>query len=123
LITQWDLLSPDEWTERIRDQNDGSKPREPYQRCSQAIFEAWLKPRIQAELLIDSHFGLKFESLEETEEGVVSQLVDAATGEKYVVKSKYVVGCDRAGSRVRKAIGGELVGGPVYVEYARRGRL
>jgi 2-polyprenyl-6-methoxyphenol hydroxylase-like FAD-dependent oxidoreductase len=101
LITQWDLLSPDEWTERIRDQNEGSKPREPYQRCSQAVFEPWLKPHIQAESLIDSYSGLKFESLEETEEGVVSQLVDTVTGEKYVVKSKYGVGCDRAGSRVQ----------------------
>jgi 2-polyprenyl-6-methoxyphenol hydroxylase-like FAD-dependent oxidoreductase len=113
LIAKWDLDSPDQWRKRITQQNDGSMPAEPYQRCSQAIFEAWLKPRIQAEQLIDSHFGMKFESLKETDEGVVSQLVDRKTGEKHVVRSKYVVGTDGAGSRVRKEIGGELIGGPV----------
>ncbi|KAH6685811.1 FAD binding domain-containing protein [Plectosphaerella plurivora] len=88
-------------------------PREPYQRCSQAIFEAWLKPRIQAEDLIDSHFGLKFESLVESEDGVESTLVDVQTCERHIVKSQYVVGCDGAGSRIRTHIGSELIGGPV----------
>jgi 2-polyprenyl-6-methoxyphenol hydroxylase-like FAD-dependent oxidoreductase len=88
-------------------------PLEPYQRCSQAILEAWLKPRVLAEPLIDCHYGLKFESLVETEKGVESTLSDVTTGEKHVVHSEYVVGCDGAGSRVRKAMGSELIGGPV----------
>lgn len=88
-------------------------PREPYQRCSQAIFESWLKPRIQDNPLIDSHFGVKFETLKELEDGVESYLTDVKTGGKYVIRSKFVVGCDGAGSRVRKAIGSELIGGPV----------
>jgi 2-polyprenyl-6-methoxyphenol hydroxylase-like FAD-dependent oxidoreductase len=87
-------------------------PREPYQRCSQAIFEAWLKPRIQAEPLITSVFGMKLDSLAETDNGVESQLTDVA-GESHVIRSKYVVGCDGAGSRVRRSIGGNLIGGPV----------
>ena len=107
-----DLPSPDEWRSRIKEQNSGSMPREPYQRCSQAIFEAWLKPRIQAESSITSIFGMKFESLVETEDGVESYLTDAA-GESHLVKSKYVIGCDGAGSRVRRSIGGTLIGGPV----------
>jgi 2-polyprenyl-6-methoxyphenol hydroxylase-like FAD-dependent oxidoreductase len=87
-------------------------PREPYQRCSQAIFEAWLKPRIQAEPLIESIFGMKFEDLVETDDGVESRLINA-TGKTHVIKSKYVIGCDGAGSRVRRSIGGNLIGGPV----------
>lgn len=87
-------------------------PREPYQRCSQAIFEAWLKPKIQAEPLIDSYFGMSFESLTEEVDGVTSILVDAASGEKHQVKSRYVLACDGAGSRVRRAIGVPLTGGP-----------
>jgi 2-polyprenyl-6-methoxyphenol hydroxylase-like FAD-dependent oxidoreductase len=87
-------------------------PREPYQRCSQAIFEAWLKPRIQMEPSIDSQFSVKFESLEEHEDYVESHLTNVDTGEKFVIRSQYVVGCDGAGSRVRKAIGSELIGGP-----------
>lgn len=88
-------------------------PREPYQRCSQAVFEAWLKPRLQTEPLIDSHFGMKFETLDETEDYVSSHLVDTQTGTKHVVKSQYVIACDGAGSRVRRCLGIETIGGPV----------
>ena len=90
-------------------------PREPYQRCSQAIFEAWLKPRIQAEPLIDAHFGIKFESLLEKEDSVECHLTDVTTNQAHIVRSQYVIGCDGAGSRVRKEIGSDTIGGPVYV--------
>jgi FAD-dependent monooxygenase len=87
-------------------------PREPYQRCSQAIFEAWLKPKIQAEPFVESFFGMKFESLVESDAGVECELTDVS-GEKHIVNAEYVVGCDGAGSRVRRAIGADLIGGPV----------
>ena len=88
-------------------------PREPYQRCSQAVFEAWLKPRIEAEPSIKSLFGLKFESLTEHKDFVTSTFVDTS-GHKHLVKSKYVIACDGAGSHVRQSVGIDLVGGPVY---------
>ncbi|KAH7085238.1 FAD binding domain-containing protein [Paraphoma chrysanthemicola] len=112
-VAQWELPSPRQWRENIRQQNDGTMPREPYQRCSQAIFEAWLKKHIQQQPLIEAHFGVKFESLEESEDGVVSHVVDVATSEKHNIRSQYVAGCDGAGSRVRKSIGIDLIGGPV----------
>ena len=87
-------------------------PREPYQRCSQAIFEAWLKPRIQAEPLIESYFGLKFESMVESSDGVESTLVNTESGDVHLVRSQYVVGCDGAGSRVRRCLDIPLTGGP-----------
>jgi FAD-dependent monooxygenase len=55
---------------------------------------------------------MKFETLVETDDGVESQLIDSA-GETHVIKSKYVIGCDGAGSHVRRTIGGNLIGGPV----------
>ncbi len=87
-------------------------PREPYQRCSQAIFEAWLKPKIQENPLIETHFGWKFESLVESSEDVEATVVDQS-GQLHKIVSQYVIGCDGAGSRVRAAIGGKLGGGPV----------
>ncbi|EXJ73511.1 uncharacterized protein A1O5_03272 [Cladophialophora psammophila CBS 110553] len=111
-IAKWDLPSPDWWRAHIKEHNDGSMPREPYQRCSQAIFEAWLKPRIQEQPLIESHFGWKFETLSESDTGVECDFTDTA-GETHRVRAQYVVGCDGAGSRVRKAIGVDLIGGPV----------
>ena len=87
-------------------------PREPYQRCSQAIFEAWLRPHVAKDPRVMCKFGLKFEELVEYEDHIVSTLVDRTTGDKYSVKSQYVLGCDGAGSRVRKSIGIGLTGGP-----------
>jgi 2-polyprenyl-6-methoxyphenol hydroxylase-like FAD-dependent oxidoreductase len=97
----------------IMEKNDGSMPREPYQRCSQVIFEAWLRSLIDAHPSVDLFFGLKFESLQEKDDEVISQLVDVATGEIHIIKSKYVVGCDGAGSRVRRSTGLNLTEGPV----------
>ena len=88
-------------------------PLEPYQRCSQAIFEAWLKPLIQKEPLIESYFGLKLDGLDETENGVTSRLGCAISGDVHEVKSRYVIGCDGAGSRVRRCLGIDVIGGPV----------
>jgi 2-polyprenyl-6-methoxyphenol hydroxylase-like FAD-dependent oxidoreductase len=107
-----ELPSPNEWRAHILEHNDGSMPREPYQRCSQAIFEAWLKPHIQAEPLIESIFGLKFVSLAENDTGVKCELIDQS-GTTHLVSTQYVIGCDGAGSKVRASIGGTLSGGPV----------
>lgn len=87
-------------------------PREPYQRCSQAIFEAWLKPKIQDNPLIETHFGWKLDSLDESAEEVQSLATDL-DGKQHIIKSQYVIGCDGAGSRVRAGIGSQLIGGPV----------
>jgi 2-polyprenyl-6-methoxyphenol hydroxylase-like FAD-dependent oxidoreductase len=86
--------------------------REQYQRCSQTIFEVWLKPKIQAEPLIDSHFGMKFESFDEGDDSMTSTLTDVASGKTHIVKSAYVIACDGAGSKVRRALSINLTGGP-----------
>jgi FAD-dependent monooxygenase len=106
------LASPNEWRKLIQETNDGSMPREPYQRCSQAIFEAWLKPHIMTNPLITTHFGMKFESLVENDDNVISKFI-TNSGDIHTVTSKYVIGCDGAGSTVRKSIGIGLNGGPV----------
>ncbi|KAH7007825.1 monooxygenase [Macrophomina phaseolina] len=109
LITKWSLPSPNEWRDRIRKRNDGSMPREPYQRCSQAIFEAWLKPQVEANQNIDAFFGLKLVKLTETDTHVESELVDVH-GQTHIVTSQYVIGCDGAGSKVRRELGINLPG-------------
>lgn len=97
----------------ISEKNDGSMPREPYQRCSQALFEAWLKPICEANPLIESHFGVKAEGVQEDDEGATTSLLNMTTGGRRSIKTKYVVACDGAGSRLRKCIGIPLTGGPV----------
>ncbi|OQU98704.1 FAD binding domain-containing protein [Cladophialophora immunda] len=117
IITKWSMPSPDEWREQIKRLNDGSQPREPYQRCSQAIFEKAFKPLIQKEPLVTSHFGHKFESLQEKDDCVVSRFSVEGSPNEIIIKSQYVIGCDGAGSRVRRSIGGSLVGGPISAAF------
>lgn len=103
-----DLPSPDQQAEQIRENRDGTMPRFPYQRCSQSIFEAWLKKIIQEEPLIDSYFGMKFETTTESTEKVLSTVTNVVTGVKHSIESQYVVGCDGANSRVRTSTGIKL---------------
>ena len=112
-LATWDLPSPDWWRQKIKETNDGSMPREPYQRCSQVIFEAWLKPICEANPLISTFFGYKFEKLSEAEDEVESTLTALETNEEIIVRSKYVIACDGAGSRVRRSTGLKITGGPV----------
>ena len=90
-------------------------PREAYLRCSQVLFEAWLKPICQKNPLIQTHFGYKFEELKEEDDFVISTLTDLELDKRILVKSKYIVACDGAGNRVRKSTGLKITGGPVYV--------
>ncbi|KAI8716071.1 Phenol 2-monooxygenase [Fusarium sp. LHS14.1] len=100
------------WRKQIASQNDRSMPRVPYQRYSQAVFEAWLKTKIQAEPLIDSRFGWKLETFTEANDIVQSSIVNTETGETRVMQTQFLIGCDGAGSRVRKTLKSKLVGGP-----------
>lgn len=114
-ITAWNHPSVDEYREKIKRHNDGTMPLEPWQRISQATFEAWIKERCDADPLIDPLFGWKVESIEETQDRVRTYATEVATGRKRVYISKYVIGCDGASSKVRRSLEIPIEGGPTYV--------
>lgn len=91
--------------------NDGSHPAEPPQRCSQIVLEAWLKEKCLLQPSIDSRFGWKYISHEENSVGVESVFIDSR-GDTHAVHSKFLVGADGGGSRVRKTTGIKLFGAP-----------
>lgn len=62
--------------------------------------------------MVAVRYGVKFESLDERGDAVVSTLVDDK-GAAYNLTSKYVVGCDGGGSRVRRTLGIATVGEPM----------
>jgi FAD-dependent monooxygenase len=111
-ITKWLHPSVDQYRELIRQQNDGTLPLEPYQRISQAIFEAWLKTVCDQNHLIDPRFGWKVESVEDSKSRVTLVASDVSTGEKRTFLSRYVIGCDGASSQVRRSLEIPLDGGP-----------
>ena len=73
-------------------------------RMSQIVLEAWLKQIVQKEPLISDYWGYTFQSLIEHDDVVYSRVTDPS-GKELVIKSKYVLGCDGGGSKVRANVG------------------
>jgi 2-polyprenyl-6-methoxyphenol hydroxylase-like FAD-dependent oxidoreductase len=94
--------SVDEARRAIDACNDGSMPLEPYQLISQYTLEPLLKSEAEKVCLVK--YGCAFESFEQHAAGVSTR---TSAG---VIKSKYMVGCDGGGSRVRQQLGIGLSG-------------
>lgn len=114
-VTAWMHPSVAKYRERIKSQNDGTQPLEPYQRLSQEIFEAWLKKVCEANPLIDVRFGWKLDTIREMSEGVEADVSRGSGTEikSHRFKTRYAVACDGASSRCRRSLGIPLDGGPV----------
>jgi FAD-dependent monooxygenase len=112
-VTKWELPSVDEFRRRIEERNDGSMPREPWQRLSQVKFEKWLKERCEKDEMIDARFGWRIEHVEVKEGKVRTRATVVESGETRIFVSEYAVGCDGASSVVRRSLEIPLDGGPV----------
>lgn len=112
-LTKWPLPSVDEYRVQIRAKNDGSQPREAWQRISLIIFEAWMKELCVKNETIDARFGWKVESVEERNGRVRIAASCSKTGATTEISSDYVVGCDGASSKVRRSLGIQKNGGPL----------
>ena len=88
-------------------------PLEPYQRCSQAIFEAWLKGIVDKIPLIDGQWNTKHVDVQEESDRVLATLEDQETKQVRIVEAQYLVGCDGGGSVTRKMTGMGLTGEPL----------
>ncbi|KAE9372788.1 FAD/NAD(P)-binding domain-containing protein [Stipitochalara longipes BDJ] len=102
-IARIDRPSPAELRKSWAQSNDGSRPLEPHMRQSQVVYEATLKTLVEKEPLVHAYWGFSFESLTESDDGVLSTVIDPL-GNKVVIRSKYVIGCDGAGSQVRSSV-------------------
>ena len=98
---------------RIFAENDGTQPAEPGQRCSQIVLETMLKQKCLAHPLIVCYYGYKFVSLEEDDTGVTGRFIDLKNETKFI-RAAYLVGADGGQSRVRKSVGINLEGKPLY---------
>jgi 2-polyprenyl-6-methoxyphenol hydroxylase-like FAD-dependent oxidoreductase len=80
------------------------------QTCSQHWFDPILQRFARSFPHVTLRYRCRFESYEETETGIVATVTDAATGTRETIAAQYLVGCDGAGSAVRRAAGIALTG-------------
>ena len=85
----------------------------PLRNLSQHRLEPVLADELRASPGVELRYGLRWERSDERDDHVVSEVVDEATCAAQTIRTRYVIGCDGAGSRVRRSLGIEMVGPPL----------
>jgi 2-polyprenyl-6-methoxyphenol hydroxylase-like FAD-dependent oxidoreductase len=80
------------------------------QTCSQHWFDPILQRFARSFPQVTQRYRSRFESFVETDSGIVATVIDAASGAKETIAAHYLIGCDGAGSAVRRACGIALAG-------------
>ena len=94
----------------IRQNNDGSQPREPAMRVSQVVIEPVLRRAIVDDPLVEARWGVAFEDFRQDESGVTVTLRTMETGATETVRCDFLAGCDGGSSAVRDRLGIGLEG-------------
>ncbi|MDB5582438.1 MAG: putative monooxygenase/hydrolase [Bradyrhizobium sp.] len=74
------------------------------QRCAQYEFDPLLASAVVEHGLTDMLYGTEFVRFEQDSDGVTTEVRNVATGELTMIRSRYLVACDGAGSRVRRQL-------------------
>ena len=82
----------------------------PLRNLSQHRFEPILADELRASPGAELRYRHRWEHSDETGDAVVSVITDLGTERTIRVRSRYLIGCDGAGSRVRKQLGIEMHG-------------
>src|SRR6185437_13885073 len=80
------------------------------QTCSQHWFDPILQRFARSFPHVTLRYRCRFDSFEEKDGTIVATVIDAASGERETIETHYLVGCDGAGSVVRRASGIALAG-------------
>ncbi len=116
-VARWSLPSVDEQWATLRAAPDGTRPGQPWQRCSQAIFEAAMMDRCKRDPLIDVRQGWQLQTCAQDGDAVQATIVDD-TGDVLKIRASYLVGCDGASSRVRNELGIAMEGAKDFTTFA-----
>ena len=106
-VAEWSSASVDVLRETMATRNDGTLPREPYQRVIGSRLEDLTRRRCREAELIDLREGWSFVGLSQDDAGARVEVADRA-GRTEIVHGRFAVGCDGAASAVREAVGIEV---------------
>ncbi|MEU6219980.1 FAD-dependent monooxygenase [Streptomyces sp. NPDC047022] len=105
-VAVWHHASPQDELAEAAKPNDGSAPLEPYQRITGSLLEELLRAKVRAHPLIELYEGWTVTGLEDHDDtGVTVHVVEAAGGVRRRLRTRWLAGCDGAGSAVRTALG------------------
>jgi 2-polyprenyl-6-methoxyphenol hydroxylase-like FAD-dependent oxidoreductase len=90
----------------------GAPPESPHrmQACSQIWFDPILREFAGSFPSVTLRYRRRLEALEHTDGGVTATIADTEAGTRETVAADYLIGCDGAGSLVRRGLGIELIG-------------
>lgn len=109
-VGRWSYPSVDEMSSWITSQNDGTTPAQAWQRATQIEVEKLLMQRCLADENIEVLRPWRVESVTDSGDGVQARIVSPINGEEHTLEADYLVGCDGAGSVVRREMGLEMEG-------------
>jgi 2-polyprenyl-6-methoxyphenol hydroxylase-like FAD-dependent oxidoreductase len=90
----------------IRDCNGGTMTLEPPMRVSQVLLEPALKNVLETRApQIDVRYGWGLQTFRQDADGVDAAIRCSTTGETRTIRAQFLVGCDGAGSVVRRGLG------------------
>jgi 2-polyprenyl-6-methoxyphenol hydroxylase-like FAD-dependent oxidoreductase len=72
--------------------------------CPQIYFDPILAAKAKSVPRVTARYGTRLETFDQDDAGVRAQLVDVATGAESTVAADYLIGCDGAGSVVRRGL-------------------
>ena len=101
--------STTEMQARIRATNDGSEPREAYQRISQYTLEPLLRSVAESLPEVTVRFGTCLDAFTQSANGVDAEVIDTR-GSRIHLSCDFLVGCDGGSSTVRRHLGVDLEG-------------
>ncbi|KAL3467716.1 FAD binding domain-containing protein [Aspergillus heterothallicus] len=118
VLGSWRVESVAEQKAENRRVNDGTFPLEPGQRCSQVVFEKWMRDVVSKLEGVDFRLGWEYTGHEESgDEGKVRAIFLDERGHRQEVVGAYLVGCDGGRSRVRQAAKIHIAGGSLPTRY------
>ncbi|KAL4742431.1 FAD binding domain-containing protein [Aspergillus similis] len=115
-VGRWSVPCVEEQTSESKGINDGSFPAEPGQRCSQILFEKWMRKLVLACENVEFRGSWRYVGHVEEEDRVKARVVDPH-GNEHTVVGRFLVGCDGGKSAVRKAAGIEMIGAKVPARF------